>query len=588
MRSRLIAASLLAVGLACSRPAEPLPASTAASQGNTETRISAMADGFLQDYLERSPEAVTFYGIPGQRHDRLTDNSQQALARWRATEDRWQRDLATVQPPASGTPRGTYEIHREVIESAIGTRPCEFELWGVSQMQGWHTSYGYLVTIQPIGTPEARKDALARWTALPKYLDTEVTNLREGIRRGYTAPRRNVEIVIGEIRTLVETPIATHPFASPATRDTDPAFKEAFLTLVKDQILPAMRRYLGFLENEYLAAARTATAVSANPQGAQCYQASIRSWSSTRRTPKEVHDIGLREMEALLTEMKAIGLRLFGTDDIPTVMQRLRTDKQYLFKNRDDLLAYSRAALARARAAAPKAFNVMPKADVTIEPYPAFRERSAPGEYNPPSEDGTRPGLFYISAYDAAKKSRAEDESTAFHETIPGHHFQIALAVENKKVHPISRYFINSGFSEGWGLYAERLADEMGLFSSDVDRLGMLSSQAWRAGRLVVDTGLHALGWSREQAIDYLVKISPQSREAVAAEVDRYIIMPGQATAYMLGRIEIQVARDEAKQALGDRFDLKAFHDRVLEDGGVPLAYLREKVTAWSRGAAAR
>jgi uncharacterized protein (DUF885 family) len=578
----MLVASLLGVAVACGRSTEP-PARGASASTDLDARISTMADAFLEQYLERSPESVTFYGIPGHRHDRLTDNSQEALARWRATEDRWQRDLEAVQPPATGTARGTYEIHREVIESSIGTRPCEYELWNVSQMQGWHTSYGYLVTIQPVGTPEARADALARWARLPAYLDTEVANLREGIRRGYTAPRRNVEIVIGELRTLVQTPVATHPFASPATRDADPAFKQAYLALLKDQMLPAMQRYLGFLENEYLGAARTTTAVSANPQGAQCYQASIRSWSSTRRTPQEVHDIGRREMDALLTEMKAIGRRVFGTDDVPTVMQRLRTDRQYLFKSRDELLAYSRAALARAKVAAPQAFNVMPKADVTIEPYPAFRERSAPGEYNPPSEDGTRPGLFYISAYDAARKSRAEDEATAFHETIPGHHFQIALAVENRNVHPISRYFINSGFSEGWGLYAERLADEMHLYSGDIDRLGMLSSQAWRAGRLVVDTGLHALGWSREQAIDYLVKISPQSRDAVAAEVDRYIIMPGQATAYMLGRIEIQAARDEAKRALGDRFDLKAFHDRVLEDGGVPLAYLREKIATWSR-----
>jgi len=542
-----------------------------------------MADRFLDEYLERNPEAVTFYGIPGHRHDRLTDNSLAARDTWRALEDQWQRDLAAVQPPASGTTAGTYATHREVIEAAIGTRPCEYELWPVSQMQGWHTGYGYLVTIQPVGTAEARQDALTRWGALPKYLDTEVANLREGIKRGYTAPKRNVQIVIGEIKTLVEMPAATNPFASPATRDSDQAFKDAYLALFNDQMLPAMRRYLAFLENEYLAAARTATPVTANPQGEACYQASIRNWSSTKRTPQEVHDIGRREMDALVTEMKAIGTKLFGTADIPTVMQRLRTDKKYLFKSREELLAYSRAALVRAKAAAPQAFNVMPKADVTIEPYPAFRERSAPGEYNPPSEDGKRPGLFYISAYDATKKSRAEDESTAFHETIPGHHFQIALAVENRRTHPISRYFINSGFSEGWGLYAERLADEMHLFTDDVDRLGMLSSQAWRAGRLVVDTGLHALGWSREQAIEYLVAISPQSREAVAAEVDRYIIMPGQATAYMLGRIEIQAARDDAKKAMGERFDLKAFHDRVLEDGGVPLAYLREKVAAWSR-----
>jgi uncharacterized protein (DUF885 family) len=266
---------------------------------------------------------------------------------------------------------------------------------------------------------------------------------------------------------------------------------------------------------------------------------------------------------------------------VPAVLQHLRTDRKYKFKDRADKIAYSQAALARAKAAIPGYFGLLPKSNVVIMPYPAFREKNAPNEYNPPAEDGSRPAVFFISAYQAGKQSRVEDESTAFHETIPGHHLQGAIALARKEIHPIGRYIFNSGYVEGWALYAERLADEMKLFSSDVDRMGMLSSQALRASRLVVDSGLHTLGWSRQKAIDYMLMHTAESEHDVASEVDRYIIYPGQATAYMLGMLEIRAERDEAESRLGAAFDIKAFHDRVLEDGGVPLTFLREKIRAW-------
>jgi uncharacterized protein (DUF885 family) len=274
-------------------------------------------------------------------------------------------------------------------------------------------------------------------------------------------------------------------------------------------------------------------------------------------------------------------VRSFHTSDVKAVLERLRTDRRYLFKSRQELIDYSAAALLRAKAAAPNWFGLLPKADVRIEPYPAYRERNAPGEYNAPAEDGSRPALFYISAYQAETKSRAGIESTAFHETIPGHHLQNAIAIERKEIHPIGRYIGSSGYAEGWGLYAEMLADEMKLFSSDVDRLGMLSSQAFRASRLVVDTGMHVFGWQRQQAIDYMLARTTETPDDVASEIDRYIIWPGQATAYMLGMLEIQRLRAEAQQKLGSRFDIKAFHDRVLEDGAVPLGYLTEKIRNW-------
>ena len=581
MRRLLLVLLLCVTAAACGRtaetPAQPAPAA--------DPRVRELADAYLNGLFENDPELATYYGVPGRRHDRLKDNSLAALQRWHEREDRWLADARAIEPAAiqSASLRATYAIIRESLEASAGSRVCRAELWPVSQMTGWHVGYGYLATIQPVSSEDERQQALARWGQLPRYLDTEIANLREGLKQGYSSPKHIVQIVITQVRQLANTPAAQSPFAAPGAAAKTPEFQKAFTALVAEQITPALRRYADFLEKEYLPGAREAIPVSANRDGAQCYAASIRAYSTLPRTPREVHDTGLREVARIDAAMKAIAERAFGTGDVPALMQQLRTDPKYTFRTRQELIAYSQAALARARKAAPQWFGILPTSDVRIEPYPAYREVSgAPGEYNPPSEDGTRAGLFYINASQPAKTTRADIESTAFHETIPGHHLQIAIAVERKDIHPLGRYLISSGYSEGWGLYAEELADEMKLFSGDLDRLGMYSSQNWRAARLVVDSGLHAFGWTRQQAIDYMLAHTPQSAESAASEVDRYIIMPGQATAYMLGKLEISAAREEMRKAAGNAFDIKAFHDRVLEDGGIPLTFLREKIRAAS------
>lgn len=568
---------LAAIG--CDRPQEP------AIPEPSDGRARALADAYLEGFFGRYPEVLTYYGVPGRRHDRLTDNSLDALNAWQAREDLWLKEANAIDPATIGSSqlRATHAIVKEAVESSIATRVCRGELWSVSQfVNGWQAAYGYLVTIQPVGTDRARQDALARWRALPKYIDTESANLRDGLKQGYSAPKGIVGIVIDQMDTLIATPLKESPFDSPSLRDKTPEFQKAFDALVRDQITPAFRRYRDFLQNEYLPAARETIAVAANPDGAACYDASVRSHSSLRLSARDVHDIGLQEIDKLTSEMKTIAERSFQTSDVPALLQRLRTDKQYLFKNREELIAYSQAALARAKAAMGGWFGLLPRAEVVIEPYPKFREKNAPNEYNAPAEDGSRPAVFLISAYEAEKKSRGEAESTAFHETMPGHHHQIAVALERKEIHPIGRYLGNSGYIEGWALYAERLAEEMKLYSSDVDRMGMLSNQALRAARLVVDSGLHTMGWTRQQAIDYMLAHTTESVGSATSEVDRYIIYQGQATAYMLGNLEIRRAREDAQRTLGTRFDIKAFHDRVLEDGAVPVTFLRDKIEKWS------
>ena len=584
MLQRLALVVICACVAACGQ-APPAPKATVAPA--SDGRVRALADAFLDGYFSRNPDQITLYGVPGRHHDHLPDNSLEALKVWQTKEDTWLREASQIEPATIGAAplRATYAIVREALEGSIAARACRNELWTVSQMvNGWQIQDSYLVTIQPVGTEATRREALERWSALPTYVDTEIANLREGIRLGYTAPRHNVTIVIDQMTSLIGTPVKESPFDSPALRDKDPAFVGAFDALVRDRINPAFAKYREFLTKEYLPAARSAIAISANPHGDACYAAAVRFHSSLPMAPKDVHALGLQQIDRLTADMTTIAQRSFHTSDVPKLLQQLRTDPKYLFKNRQDLIAYSQAALSRAKAAAPKWFGLLPKADVIIEPYPKFREKSGPNEYNPPAEDGSRPGVFFISAYQAEKKSRSGPESVAFHETVPGHHLQGAIALERKEIHPIGRYLGNSGYLEGWGLYSERLADEMGLYSSDLDRLGMLSDQAWRASRLVVDPGMHALGWTRQQAIDYMLVHTTAAPDDAAAEIDRYIIWPGQATAYMIGMLEIRKMRDEAEHAMGPKFDIKAFHDRILEDGAVPLTFLHQKVSAWIKG----
>jgi uncharacterized protein (DUF885 family) len=547
--------------------------------------IRKLADDYLAAMLERYPETITYYGLEGA-HDRLTDNSPEAVAAWEAQEDEFLARLRALAPPAPGEEGwAVHGILRETLEASVAMRVCRVDLWHVSQADGWQVSIPYLAELQPVRSEVERTQALTRARALASWLDSEIANLRQGLALGYSAPRGSVRIVIAEVRGLLEP---ESPLGSPARRAGVAGFEAAYRSALDGEVRPALRRYIEFLEKEYLPAAREEISITANPHGARCYGAAIRSHSTLTLSPRRIHALGLGQIADIRGEMLAIARRSFATDDVGALLERLRTDPQYAFRTRKEIVAYAQAALERAQAAAPKWFGLLPRAAVRIEPYPAYREASGTGEYQSSSEDGARPGIFYIPTVNPTKRPRAGQESLCFHETVPGHHLQGAIALERgDAIHPLARYLYSSGYGEGWGLYAERLADEMGLYSGDIDRMGMLSDQAARAARLVVDTGIHAFGWSRQQAIDYMRANTIWSLDDIEAEVDRYIVWPGQATAYMLGMLEIQRLRARAEDELGERFDIRAFHDRVLEDGSVPLPLLGAKIEHWIDSSAA-
>jgi len=368
---------------------------------------------------------------------------------------------------------------------------------------------------------------------------------------------------------------------SPGVRAGNPEFAAKVRALFDAELVPAVKRFARFLEVEYLPRARENIGLDANPDGGRCYPALVRHFATIEPSADEIHRLGLEQVAKIRAEMQAIIDEHFPGASIEAFLRGLNDDPRYTFRTEGEVLQYSVDALVRAKARMPDAFGRLPRADVEIKAYPAYRSTGT-GEYQSSSEDGTRPGIYYIAVVDPRHRSRAIQESVLHHETYPGHHLQGAIALElGDRVHPIARYLWNSGYGEGWALYSERLADELGLYSGPLDRMGLLSDQAARAARLVVDSGIHTMGWTRQQAVDYMLNNTAWPAVDIESEVNRYIAWPGQATSYMLGMLEIRRLRNLAEGELGAGFDLRSFHDRVLGYGSVTLPMLDASVRAW-------
>ena len=419
----LLVASLL--GCRKEQAKEGLPSTEAAT-----ARVNTLADEYIKEALARFPEQAAGLGLPDTAPDRLTDNSLEALHAWQQIEDRWAAELSLIDAPILWGRQEwlTYGYLREIVEASRGARIARTELWPVNHMSGWQAGYAQLAAIQPVGTPEKRSQCLARWRMLPRYIDTEVANLREGLRLGYTAPKLTVRLVIGQLDVLLALPIESSPFFSPAERDATPEFREAWQKLLTDGINPAIRRYRDFLDKEYLAGAREAIGVSALPNGREIYRALFRSTTSLDRPAEETFRLGQEAVGRYEAEAAAIGKEIAGTSELAAIRAKMTSDPGNFFKDRADLLAFSRDAVERARRAMPQWFLTIPKADVIVDPIPAFLEQTASSGYEAAAADGSRPGTYRINLYQAEKQMRSAMEVTAFHETYPGHHFQIGRA----------------------------------------------------------------------------------------------------------------------------------------------------------------
>ena len=542
--------------------------------------IEQLADEYLEAWMEKDALMGTYYAIEGARHDELPDNSLAGLAAWQQKEDTWLARLDGISAPRKIGSRDwvTYGLLKEQLESAVSTRICRDELWAASTTTSWHTWIPFVFDIQPLATPELRAQALKRLAAMGTYIDNEINNLREGLQLGYSAPRVTVEAVPAQVRSLIGPDSI---FLGPAQRSGDAAFSKAAEQIYNEEIAPALNRFADFIENEYLNEARQTLAVSGNPDGETCYPALVRSFVTVGVPAEEIHAVGLQQVAKIREEIQVTLDEHFGGGDVSEFLRRVNKDPAFTFDTEEAVLQYSTDALDAAKAAMPRAFGALPKADVLVKPYPEFAE-SGSGEYHSSSEDGTRPGIFYIAVADPTGRSISNQLATLHHETFPGHHLQGAIALElGDQQHPLARYLWNSGYGEGWALYSERLADELGLYPTPLDRIGLYSDQIARASRLVMDSGLHTLGWTRQQTVDYMMANSGWAPVDIQNEINRYISWPAQATSYMLGMIEIRRLRTLAEETLGDNFDLRGFHDRVVGMGSITLPMLEESIEAW-------
>jgi uncharacterized protein (DUF885 family) len=551
----------------------------AAEIKSTATDVAKLAEEFVTARLSFEPLDGYPTGLEPPSHARFSDHSPASLRAFDKKEDALLAQLNRIpRESISSVDKPTAALLREAIESDQQMRVCKPELWAVSHFTGWQTLFPEIASLQPVGDAAKRADALKRWGSLPKFLDTEIANLREGLQQGYSSPKPVVTRVIQQLDGMLAAPIEESPFLSPAARDEDTAFKKQYRAVIEQKINPAIKRYRDYLQNEYLPKARDTLAVSALPNGAACYQAFLRAFTTLNRTPKEVYDLGERTVSENAAVVAELGSKLYGTRDVPTIVKRNNEAPENQFKSAEESLAYSRDLLQVALEKSRPLFVKLPDQSVVLEIMPAYEDDSGMSANYMQSADRAKPGRYMFPFKRWQSERRGLSEITLVHETVPGHHLQIALAMERAAPTRISKLVANSAYIEGWARYAERLSDEVGIYRTDFARI---SRRIWPARGMVVDPGIHAFGWSREKAAQYLVSTGRFDEKTAEDTVDRIATMPGQLTSYDTGGLEFFALRKEAEEALGPAFDIRQFHQTALEEGAVPLQELREHVRGW-------
>jgi uncharacterized protein (DUF885 family) len=545
------------------------------------TAATALADDLLDAMYERDPLFATLTGNH-DRDDRLADLSPAGDA---AAGSRFAGILArarTLDPTGLSTVdamTGTVVVaHAEAALDRLATRAVEYTVTPTFFVA---PAAQLLVGLPQVPVTErAHADGyLARLAAVPAFLGTLADRHRAGVAAGRLPVRRLVDAAVAHLDRYLDDRAGT------LRRPTyDDAFAADRDRLVADVVHPALARYRAALAEELAPSARPddRAGLCWLPDGEADYDRLLRAHTTLDRTPEELHRTGLDLLDRLAWEYRTVGGRVFGPIGLPDLFARLRADPALRWRDAAAVLATARSAVARAERAAPDWFGRLPRQRCRVEPVPDAEAPHAPAAYyHAPALDGSRPGVYYVNTYRAAERDRYSAEAMAFHETVPGHHCAVALAHEVADLPALRRVVHFDAFGEGWGLYAERLADEMGLYSDDVARLGLLAVTSLRAARLVVDTGLHAFGWDRARAVAFLRSNTPLADVDVEQETDRYLADPGQAVAYLVGRLEFDRLRTAARRALGGRFDLKGFHDAVLAGGEIPLGALAGVVDRW-------
>lgn len=562
------------------------------SARSASERLADLAGEYWDERMSNDPLLATALG--DRRFDaKFPDITREGRARWR-------KEYSEIVEKCEAIPEGELEAKDRVTRTALladaGSMldyySCDLEEWVVDPLQGFQNELLNLESYQPVHTVEEGRAMAERWRAIGHYVDENIANLDAGALAGRVAVKAAVEKVIDEVDSLLKKPDSEWPLLRPLGVE-HPDWEESEVKRFRDDLKrsvaesarPGFSRYLDFLRKKILPVARPQekAGVMHIPGGPASYAKLIRVHTSLDISPQELHQTGLREVARINRATEELGSKVFGIADRKEILKRLRTDSSLYFASRDEVAAKAEETLAKANAAISKWFGRLPKTPCEVVRMEEHEEKhSTIAYYRPPAADGSRPGRYYINTSAPETRPRYEAEALAYHESVPGHHLQIAIAQELQGIPDFRRNSGVTAFIEGWGLYSERLADEMGLYSSDLDRIGILSFDSWRACRLVVDSGMHAMGWTREQAIRFMLENTALAENNIVNEVDRYITWPGQALAYKTGQLEMMKLRQAAERRLGKGFDVKRFHDVLLGEGAVPLPVLRQTLGSYA------
>jgi uncharacterized protein (DUF885 family) len=598
VRSSIVFMTVLVTACAWSGPvsapvAVPVAVPVVVPPPAANARLDSLAEAYYEEFLAVNPVVATANG--DSRYDHLYiasfAESQREAARSRA-----ERYLGSLSPidrnELDAAHQLTLDVFRWNLESIVWGHEHPSHLVPLNQFFNFTASFAQMGSgrgVHPFRTEKNYDDFLSRIAGFTAALDTAIANMRRGMTTGIVQPRVLMERALPQLAAHVLSSPDSSIFYGPV-RNMPESFSPqdrarltaAYEAAIRDQLVPGFARLHDFIRNEYLPAARSTVGLSALPGGLAWYQHLVRMSTTTELTPDQIHAIGLSEVARIHREIDAVRQQVGFAGTVSDFLRHLQTDPRFRYATREEMLADYRAAQARIDPLTDRLFDVKPKADYEIRPVEEFRERSASGgSYQSASPDGSRPGVFYLNTYDPASRARYRMESLLLHEGSPGHHFQISIQRELEHLPRIRRFGGFTAYSEGWGLYAESIGRELGVYTDPYQYYGALAGELWRAIRLVLDTGIHAKGWTRERAIEYARQNSSESDTQIVSEVERFIAIPGQALAYKMGELKIRELRTRAEEALGARFDVKAFHRAILEDGALPLAVLEAKIDRW-------
>jgi uncharacterized protein (DUF885 family) len=541
-----------------------------------------------QYQLRTSPELATAIGDP-RYNDQLADRSAEAAERdVRHTREsiRLFESIDTTGFPEQETLNKTLMLRQlhDSLDSAQ-FRPWEMP---VNQMNGDHLDLAALPSQMPFNTVKDYENYLVRLHAIPHALDQDIVNMRQGIKDHLMPPKYLLEKVTSEAQDIATKPLAESPFTAPLRQFSSAIsvpdqkrLTQAIEAAVKDEVLPAYAKFAAFVRDEYAPHGRLEYGIWSLPSGDAQYRVAVRQMTTTDLAPSQIHAMGLRQVTEIDAQMLALAQSL-GFHDLKSFNEHIRNDPEHYGKSSQQIFDLYQHYADQMKAKLPQLFGHLPKTPLEVVPMEAYRAPNAvPADYSPGAGDGGRPGRINVNEYDPTHRLLLNVEAIAYHEGIPGHHMQFSIAQELPDTPAFRRFSEYNAYSEGWAFYSERLGKEVGFYQDPYSEYGRLENEMWRSVRLVVDTGVHDQHWSRQQMIDFFHEHTAMDDQNIETEVDRYIAWPGQALAYKLGQMKILELRERAKQVLGDRFDIRAFHDAVLDEGPLPLDLLDARINTW-------